>query len=151
MDITRWSDASCCAPVAAIPGNPQPSVYCCSIVTLLSGSKICAGNPDDKFKCLVSHYKGKFMDLHGTSTFTYLIIQLFIIGDKVIAYQDDAPFPHPTIRHGQCDILISSGRCDRCLTCEEYRYEQDSSILTPFHRKTLYALVSRHKSRSEKQ
>lgn len=36
------------------------------IVTLLSdGSKICVGNPDDKFKDLVSHYKGNFMDYHG--------------------------------------------------------------------------------------
>lgn len=48
-----------------IPGLLHTVDDIVSIVTLVSGSKFCAGNPDDKFKNLVSHYNGKFMDHHG--------------------------------------------------------------------------------------
>ena len=114
------------------------------LLSVIDGSKHCAGNPDEKFYDLITSHKGTFKNQQGYFThsyiatyiiyiyiytciyiymhiyiyiYIYLFIYLFIYAGNTIAYHDTASSP-PTIRCNDCEILINpsvtSGRCQRC-------------------------------------
>lgn len=95
------------------------------IVSALEDSKFCVGNPDKKFTHLSERHGGVFMDYHGNilSIANNILKSYFpFLGLKTVAYYDSSYFPYPTIRHSDCQIIVSSYAADRCQQCEYYRY-----------------------------
>ena len=67
----------------------------------------------------------------------------------IVAYYDIRKLPVSTIRHKNCEVLLSLP--GRCHCCDEYRYiivRDFSNILCFFCRKTLHSMASRESNRS---
>ena len=45
------------------------------------------------------------------------------LGTTVVGYYDNQSFPHPTIRHVQCEFITEGHPTGRCLQCQEYRLD----------------------------
>ena len=45
------------------------------------------------------------------------------LGTTVVGYYDNQSFPHPTIRHVQCELITEGHPTGRCLQCQEYRLD----------------------------
>ena len=43
------------------------------------------------------------------------------LGTTVVGYYDNQSFPHPTIRHVQCELITEGHPTGCCLQCQEYR------------------------------
>ena len=50
------------------------------------------------------------------------------VGSNVVAYNDMKTLSHPTIRHSQCELLLSPSTKVRCQSCTEHR--QSLNILS---------------------
>ena len=46
---------------------------------------------------------------------------LIATGREVVAYHDVGPFPHATIRHSKCDLVLRSDARSHCQNCATYR------------------------------
>ena len=57
-------------------------------------------------------------------------------GTRIVAYHDTRSFSEPTIRHSDCEMILSSKGVDRCQKCTDYR-------------STLHALASRECRRTK--
>ena len=57
-------------------------------------------------------------------------------GTRIVAYHDTRSFLEPTIRHSDCEMILSSKGVDRCQKCTDYR-------------STLHALASRECRRTK--
>ena len=89
------------------------------LLSCLDASTLCIGNPDDKFKSINTRHKGLFKSKSGKVCFTLFL--LFVYIGSTVAYYDDRPLPHPTIRHTMCEMFVSDESGVHCSSCENYR------------------------------
>ncbi len=107
--------------------NSLNDVAC--LITVIDSSKLCVGNPDDRFIPLL-HQRGEISrtDVVCMYTCTYILVccilpvLLYPIGTQIVATQDHPIFGTPTIRHSNCSIHIpASQTSDRCKPCQKFR------------------------------
>ena len=92
------------------------------VLSLLQGCKICIGNPDEKFIAIQQRRNGTFSSNKSGNIIVNncicIKILFCIIGTDIVAYFD-ASLTTPTIRHTDCEMLLSY--LGRCCFCDDYR------------------------------
>ena len=67
-----------------------------------------------KLVCAFNHFKGRCI--------MTLKCFFFLTGERVIAYCDKKLLPFPTLRHSECEVLLSAViEGERCIKCSDYR------------------------------
>ena len=86
------------------------------LVEKINSGVICVGNPDQQFVNL---------DFSGIpesfKSFSVLLYINYSSADKTVAHRDTITLPYATIRHNQCQLLLSSDGPSCCQQCDKYR------------------------------
>lgn len=94
--------------------------------TLLSSSKPCKGNPDDRFLALLPQRDDVFRDRTGMNiiinfpTVLKVYTPCYFVGISVVARKESRVLSSPTIRHSKCKVLCGQF-VERCDICTHYR------------------------------
>lgn len=100
----RSLGSSSCRLLENIPDHLVPESLP-SVVKLLDGCNTCMGHPDEEYCKLAKSHKGIFKDSSGKLVKASLDSTPFITSCQ---------YHKETVRTTNCDILVTSGRCDPC-------------------------------------
>ena len=125
--------------------NLPPLLSCASLVekffTLLSSSRPCVGNSDERFLALLSHRDGGFRDCTSMISYTlsFSLLSTYLnmhVGNSVVACKESRILSIPTIRHAKCELLCSPS-VKRCTECTHYRKTLHTSCSKQSHQSAL--------------
>ena len=95
-----------CSLLSDIPEKLQCKEDFDSLFTAVHASKVCIGNPDDRFDPLKSERKGVFKNARGDRVVAYV--------DTKARVLDGSKSYNETIRHSFCELLATKSRCTKC-------------------------------------
>lgn len=98
------------------------------MITMLHQLCVCVGNPDDTFKPLIAIRKGVFKNaqgkpllIHNRESSRHTQSHLYVGTDTVAKVEASFSAGEETIRHNDCELLLSPGVENRCNRCEAHR------------------------------
>ena len=98
-----------CPSLSAVPNSLVGYSDATNLLSIVSGQKVCIGNPDQKYIPLAEARKGVFKNQCGDTTTAFL--------DKAYPVLDKTTVIWSTIRTSNCHLLVADGfRCSTCST-----------------------------------